>query len=72
MLGPPVHGTAGSEVDQGVGIKAGATAPEAAGVIHSDFQRGFINAEVVSFGDLTAAGSLPGPRARPGSRAGIT
>jgi hypothetical protein len=44
-------------------IPAGATAPEAAGVIHTDFQRGFIKAEVVSFDDLMAAGSLPAARA---------
>ena len=44
-------------------IKVGATAPEAAGVIHSDFQRGFIKAEVVSYDDLIAAGSLPAARA---------
>jgi hypothetical protein len=38
-------------------IKKGATAPEAAGVIHTDFQRGFIKAEVVSFADLDHYGS---------------
>ncbi|HEY7147652.1 MAG TPA: DUF933 domain-containing protein, partial [Streptosporangiaceae bacterium] len=44
-------------------IRIGATAPAAAGVIHSDFQRGFIKAEVVSFGDLMAAGSIAAARA---------
>ena len=44
-------------------IRAGLTAPEAAWVIHTDFQRGFIKAEVVSFEDLIAAGSLPAARA---------
>ncbi len=39
-------------------IPKGATAPEAAGVIHTDFQRGFIKAEIVSFDDLVAAGSM--------------
>ncbi|MBP0661398.1 DUF933 domain-containing protein, partial [Mycobacterium tuberculosis] len=39
-------------------IPQGATAPEAAGVIHTDFQRGFIKAEIVSFDDLVAAGSM--------------
>ena len=34
------------------------TAPQAAGVIHTDFQRGFIKAEVVSFDDLVTAGSM--------------
>ena len=38
--------------------RKGATAPEAAGVIHTDFQRGFIKAEIVSFDDLVAAGSM--------------
>jgi ribosome-binding ATPase YchF (GTP1/OBG family) len=38
-------------------VKAGATAPQAAGGIHTDFERGFIRAEVVSYTDLTAAGS---------------
>ena len=37
-------------------------APEAAGAIHTDFQRGFIKAEVVSYDDLIAAGSLPAAR----------
>jgi ribosome-binding ATPase YchF (GTP1/OBG family) len=39
-----------------------ATAPEAAGVIHTDFQRGFIKAEVVSYEDLMAAGSVASAR----------
>jgi ribosome-binding ATPase YchF (GTP1/OBG family) len=50
------------EGDPGWEIRAGATAPEAAGVIHTDFQRGFIKAEVVSFGDLLAAGAVPAAR----------
>ncbi|MFN2590475.1 MAG: DUF933 domain-containing protein [Actinomycetota bacterium] len=37
-------------------VRRGATAPEAAGVIHTDLQRGFIRAEVVSYDDLVAAG----------------
>jgi len=37
-------------------IKRGMTAPEAAGVIHTDIQKGFIRAEVISFADLVAAG----------------
>jgi ribosome-binding ATPase len=44
-------------------IHIGDTAPQAAGVIHTDFQRGFIKAEVVSYDDLTAAGSLAAVRA---------
>ncbi|MDR2886575.1 MAG: redox-regulated ATPase YchF [Bacteroidales bacterium] len=38
-------------------IKAGMTAPQAAGVIHSDLERGFIRAEVMKYGDFTALGS---------------
>jgi ribosome-binding ATPase YchF (GTP1/OBG family) len=39
-------------------------APEAAGVIHTDFQKGFIKAEVVSFADLMDAGSMGEAKAR--------
>ncbi|MEU2050333.1 DUF933 domain-containing protein, partial [Streptomyces albidoflavus] len=39
-------------------IKKNATAPEAAGVIHTDFQKGFIKAEVISFDDLVETGSV--------------
>ena len=39
-------------------IKKGTTAPEAAGAIHSDIQRGFIKAEVIAYGDLVKAGGL--------------
>ncbi len=39
-------------------IHQGWTAPQAAGVIHTDFQKGFIKAEVVAFADLIAAGSM--------------
>jgi len=39
-------------------IRTGMTAPEAAGVIHSDFERGFIKAETVAYDDLVSAGSL--------------
>ncbi|MFZ2481601.1 MAG: DUF933 domain-containing protein, partial [Propioniciclava sp.] len=38
-------------------IPQGATAPEAAGVIHTDFQKGFIKAQIVSFDDLVEHGS---------------
>lgn len=44
-------------------IRKDATAPEAAGVIHTDFERGFIAAQVVSYPDLISAGSLAGARA---------
>ena len=39
-------------------VPKGATAPQAAGVIHTDFERGFIKAEIVSFDDLISAGSM--------------
>jgi len=55
--------TAGPKEARAWTIPLGATAPEAAGVIHSDFQRGFIKAEVVSFDDLMAAGSIAAARA---------
>ena len=54
----------GPEGDPGLGDPGRATAPEAARVIHTDFQRGFIKAEVVSYGDLIAAGAARGPRRR--------
>ncbi|MFN2496738.1 MAG: redox-regulated ATPase YchF [Pseudonocardiaceae bacterium] len=50
--------TAGPKESRAWTIRAGATAPEAAGAIHSDFQRGFIKAEIVSYDDLVAAGSM--------------
>jgi len=43
-------------------IRRGATALDAAGAIHSDIARGFIKAEVVSFDNLVAAGSIPAAR----------
>ena len=45
-------------------IHQGWTAPQAAGVIHTDFQRGFIKAEVVSYADLVDAGSMAEAKAR--------
>ena len=62
-LGLQTFLTAGPKETRAWEIRAGATAPEAAGVIHTDFQRGFIKAEVVSYGDLIAAGSLVAARA---------
>jgi GTP-binding protein YchF len=55
--------TAGPKEARAWTIPIGATAPEAAGVIHTDFQRGFVKAEVVSYDDLLAAGSVPAARA---------
>jgi ribosome-binding ATPase len=55
--------TAGPKEARAWTIPIGATAPEAAGTIHTDFQKGFIKAEIVSYDDLMAAGSLPAARA---------
>jgi GTP-binding protein YchF len=55
--------TAGPKESRAWTIRQGWTAPEAAGVIHTDFQKGFIKAEVVSYDDLVAAGSLAAARA---------
>jgi len=57
-LGLQTYLTAGPKESRAWTIPKGATAPEAAGVIHTDFQKGFIKAEVVSFDDLVAAGSI--------------
>src|ERR671921_886698 len=57
-LGLQTYLTAGPKESRAWTIPKGATAPEAAGVIHTDFQRGFIKAEIVSFDDLVAAGSM--------------
>ena len=62
-LGLSTFLTAGPKEARAWTIPAEATAPEAAGVIHTDFQRGFIKAEVVSFDDLMAAGSIAAARA---------
>ncbi|HMS24153.1 MAG TPA: redox-regulated ATPase YchF [Acidimicrobiia bacterium] len=57
MLGLRTYFTTGEKETRAWTFKAGATAPEAAGVIHGDFQRGFIKAEVVGWEELIAAGS---------------
>nr|WP_062338990.1 redox-regulated ATPase YchF [Herbidospora sakaeratensis] len=62
-LGLQTYLTAGPKETRAWTIKKGATAPEAAGVIHTDFQRGFIKAEVISFADLMEAGSVAAARA---------
>ena len=55
--------TAGPKEARAWVIHRGDTAPRAAGVIHTDFEKGFIKAEVVSFDDLTAAGSMAAAKA---------
>ncbi len=62
-LGLQTFLTAGPKESRAWTIRAGATAPQAAGVIHSDFEHGFIKAEVVSYDDLVAAGSMAAARA---------
>jgi ribosome-binding ATPase len=62
-LGLQTYLTAGPKESRAWTIPRGATAPEAAGVIHTDFQKGFIKAEIVSYDDLVAAGSLAAARA---------
>ena len=57
-LGLQTYLTAGPKESRAWTIRVGATAPEAAGVIHTDFQKGFIKAEVVGFADLVEAGSV--------------
>jgi ribosome-binding ATPase len=57
-LGLQTYLTAGPKEARAWTIRRGATAPEAAGVIHTDFQRGFIKAEVISYDELVAAGSM--------------
>jgi len=61
-LGLQTFLTAGPKQARAWTIRQGATAPEAAGVIHTDFQRGFIKAEVVSYDELVAAGSMAAAR----------
>jgi ribosome-binding ATPase YchF (GTP1/OBG family) len=63
-LGLQSYLTAGPKESRAWTIPKGATAPEAAGVIHTDFQKGFIKAEVVSFDDLVEAGSMAEAKAR--------
>jgi ribosome-binding ATPase len=63
-LGLQTYLTAGPKESRAWTIRRGWTAPQAAGVIHTDFQRGFIKAEVVAFADLVDAGSMAEARAR--------
>ena len=63
-LGLQTYLTAGPKEARAWTIHKGDTAPMAAGVIHSDFQKGFIKAEVVSFNDLVGAGSFNEAKAR--------
>jgi ribosome-binding ATPase YchF (GTP1/OBG family) len=62
-LGLQTFLTAGPKETRAWTIRQGATAPEAAGEIHTDFQKHFIKAEVVAFDDLMAAGTMVAVRA---------
>ncbi len=63
-LGLQTYLTAGPKESRAWTIDQGATAPEAAGVIHTDFQKGFIKAEIVGFDDLVDAGSMQAAKAK--------
>ncbi|SFF65431.1 hypothetical protein SAMN05216353_104128 [Halobacillus alkaliphilus] len=58
LLGLATYFTAGEQEVRAWTFKEGMTAPQAAGVIHTDFQRGFIRAETVSYEDLVDAGTM--------------
>ncbi len=62
-LGLQTYLTAGPKESRAWTIRRGAKAPEAAGEIHSDFERGFIKAEIVGYDDLVAAGSMAAAKA---------
>lgn len=63
-LGLQTYLTAGPKEARAWTIRQGWTAPQAAGVIHTDFERGFIKAQVVSFEDLVEFGSMQEAKAR--------
>ncbi|MGH7939802.1 MAG: redox-regulated ATPase YchF [Limisphaerales bacterium] len=62
LLGLRTYFTAGEKEVRAWTIHAGDTAPKAAGVIHSDFERGFIKAETVAYDDLIRCGSISAAR----------
>jgi GTP-binding protein YchF len=62
-LGLQTYLTAGPKEARAWTIRKGWTAPQAAGVIHTDFQKGFIKAEIVSYDDLVSAGSMAAAKA---------
>jgi GTP-binding protein YchF len=64
VLGLQTYLTAGPKEARAWTIHKGDTAPMAAGVIHTDFQKGFIKAEIVSFDDLIACGSMAEAKAK--------
>lgn len=62
LLGLETYFTAGPKEVRAWTVRAGATAPQAAGVIHSDFERGFIRAEVIAYADYLTYGGEAGAR----------
>ncbi|MDT7598827.1 MAG: ribosome-binding ATPase [Pseudonocardiales bacterium] len=62
-LGLQTYLTAGPKESRAWTIRIGATAPQAAGVIHTDFEKGFIKAEIVSYDDLVETGSMAAAKA---------
>jgi ribosome-binding ATPase YchF (GTP1/OBG family) len=62
LLGLQTYFTAGPKEVRAWTIPAGATAPQAAGVIHTDFERGFIRAEVAAYDDFVAHGGEQGAK----------
>jgi GTP-binding protein YchF len=62
LLGLQTYFTAGPKEVRAWTVRAGATAPQAAGVIHTDFERGFIRAEVASYEDYVACGGEQGAK----------
>ena len=62
LLGLASYLTAGEKEARAWTFKQGMTAPQCAGVIHTDFEKSFIKAEVVSYVDLIAAGSMQAAR----------
>lgn len=62
LLGLQTYLTTGKKETRAWTIKKGMTGPQAAGVIHSDFERGYIRANIVSYEDFISAGSMPKAR----------
>ncbi|APE29883.1 redox-regulated ATPase YchF [Halomonas aestuarii] len=62
LLGLQTYFTAGVKEVRAWTVKVGATAPEAAGVIHTDFQKGFIRAEVIAYDDFVTLGGEQGAK----------
>jgi hypothetical protein len=62
LLGLQTYFTAGPKEVRAWTVRAGATAPQAAGVIHTDFERGFIRAEVASYDDFVSCNGEQGAK----------